>query len=74
MGAFKALRGVVAAASGAIVVLAMLTSATTADAVMANFSCEKTGSLESATGSWNLACGFQALHLDKTGAYTTPGR
>jgi Collagen triple helix repeat (20 copies) len=38
-----------------------------AEATMGNFSCEGTGSLESATGTNNLACGYQALHFDTTG-------
>jgi hypothetical protein len=43
---------------------------TSADAVPGNLACEKTGSLELATGGNNLACGFHALQSDTTGYET----
>jgi hypothetical protein len=52
--------------SATAVVLVLVWGAT-AEAATGNFSCEKTGSLEFATGGNNLACGSEALHFDTTG-------
>jgi hypothetical protein len=69
MISLKALRGATAALGITVSLLAMLGWSARAEAIGASsFTCEKTKSLEKATGESNVACGYDALESDTSGS------
>jgi trimeric autotransporter adhesin len=69
MISLKALRGATAALGITVSLLAMLGWSASAEAIGASsFTCEKTKSLEKATGESNVACGYDALESDTSGS------